>query len=165
MKHHNGGGIMATQTISKDTPLVEITLRKYEKPYFEDKRDLVRKYCLSLGLLQPGDSRDVIVDVLYSFLLAKQDKNELSSEEIKDYVVAIRTERKLPLNGIAASNIRRQIKRLRDLTLVEKVRNIYRIAEFSKISDIFEDKLQRYVIPSILERVREYNRKLDEEFM
>ncbi len=154
-----------TQTISKDTPLIEITLRKYEKPYFEDKRDLVRKYCLSLGLLQPGDSRDVIVDVLFSLLLAKQEKKELTSEEIKDYVIAIRTDRKLPLTGIASSNIRRQIKRLRDVTLVEKVRNVYRITEFSKISDIFDDKLQRYIIPSILERVREYNRKIDDEFM
>lgn len=151
-------------TISKDTPLIEITLRKYEKPYFNDNRDLVRKYCLSLGLLQPGDSRDVIVDVLLSLLLAKKDSSKLSSEDIKDYVVKIRQDRKLPLNGIAPSNIRRQIKRLRDMTLVEKVRNSYRISEFARVSDIFEDKLERYVIPSIIQRVKEYNRKLDEEF-
>ena len=49
-------------TISRDTPLAEITLRRYEKPTTEG-RDLVRKLCLSVGLLQPGDSRDVIVDV------------------------------------------------------------------------------------------------------
>lgn len=152
-------------TISKDTPLVEITLRKYERPYFDDKRDLVRKYCLSLGILQPGDSRDVIVDVLYSLLITKKEKRELSSEDIKDFVIKIRKDRNLPLNGIASSNIRRQIKRLRDLTLVEKVRNAYRISEFATVSDIFDGKLQKYIIPSILDRLREYNHKIDEEFL
>ena len=151
-------------TISKDTPLIEITLRKYEKPYFDDKRDLVRKYCLTLGILQPGDSRDVIVDVLYALLLAKGEKTLLGSEEIKDFVIKIRKDRNLALNGIASSNIRRQIKRLRDLTLVEKVRNSYRIAEFARVGDIFDDKLQKYIIPSIIERVKDYNRKIDEEF-
>ena len=153
------------KTISKDTPLIEITLRKYEKPYFDDKRDLVRKYCLTLGILQPGDSRDVMVDVLYALLLSKSEKSMLGSEEIKDFVVKIRKDRNLPLNGIASSNIRRQIKRLRDLTLVEKVGNSYRIAEFGKIGDIFDDKLHKYIIPSILDRVKEYNRKIDEEFV
>jgi len=48
----------------KDIPLSEITLRKYEKPAGLEKRELVRKICLSLGLLQLGDSRDIIVDIL-----------------------------------------------------------------------------------------------------
>ncbi|MFP4117428.1 MAG: hypothetical protein ACLFTR_00740 [Candidatus Woesearchaeota archaeon] len=150
--------------IAKDTPLIELTLRKYEKPYFDDKRDLVRKYCLSIGILQPGDSRDVVVDVLFALLMAKKDKRLLSSEEIKEYVIEIRNERKMQLNGVASSNIRRQIKRLRELTLVEKVRNSYRISEFARVEEIFDEKLQRYIIPSILDRLKEYNRKIDEEF-
>ncbi|MBW3022825.1 hypothetical protein KY308_01865, partial [Candidatus Woesearchaeota archaeon] len=52
----------------KETPIHEITLRRYEKPYSSSKRDLVKKACLSLGLLQPGDSRDIVVDVLYILL-------------------------------------------------------------------------------------------------
>ena len=150
--------------IAKDTPLIELTLRKYEKPYFDDKRDLVRKYCLSMGILQPGDSRDVIVDVLFALLMSKKEKKLLSSEDIKDFVVSIRKERNIPLNGVASSNIRRQIKRLRELTLVEKVRNSYRISEFARVEDIFDEKLQRYIIPSIIDRLKEYNRKIDEEF-
>ena len=59
---------MPKQTISKDTPLAELTLRRYEKPYDLTGRSLVKKLCLSLGLLQPGDSRDVIVDVLHVLL-------------------------------------------------------------------------------------------------
>ena len=51
-----------SKTISKDIPLAEITLRRYEKPYNLQKRELIRKLCLSIGLLQPGDSRDIIVE-------------------------------------------------------------------------------------------------------
>ena len=69
--------------ISRDTPLAEITLRRYEKPTMND-RDLVRKLCLSIGLLQPGDSRDVVVDVLQVLLHAKQRREELHSEEVKN---------------------------------------------------------------------------------
>ena len=56
------------QIISRDIPLSEITLRRYEKPIGLSERDLFRKICLSVGLLQPGDSRDVIVDVFYVLL-------------------------------------------------------------------------------------------------
>ena len=83
-----------TQTISKDTPLIEITLRKYEKPYFEDKRDLVRKYCLSLGLLQPGDSRDIIVDILHVIIDAE---GPLNSEKIRERTIKARESQNLPL--------------------------------------------------------------------
>ena len=66
--------IAMTQKVSRDIPLAEITLRRYEKPYDLNDRELVKKVCLSLGLLQPGDSRDVVVDVL-SVLLNKEKKN------------------------------------------------------------------------------------------
>ncbi len=62
---------MQKKTISRDVPLADITLRRYEKPENFNGRDLIRKLCLSLGLLQPGDSRDVIVDVLSVLLKAK----------------------------------------------------------------------------------------------
>ena len=61
-----------TKTISKEIPLSEITLRKYEKPSKLSDRELVRKLCLSIGLLQPGDSRDVIVDILHVLLKSKK---------------------------------------------------------------------------------------------
>ncbi len=151
-------------TISKDTPLKEIVLRKYEKPYYLSKRDLVRKYCLSIGILQPGDSRDVIVDILFCLLEAKQTKLEMRSEEIKNRVIEIRQENNLDLKGIAGSNVRRQIKRLRDLLVVEKVKNCYRISEFTSLKEIYEEKLERFLIPNILSRIKEYHKRLDEEF-
>ncbi len=147
---------MTKKTISKDTPLAEITLRKYEKPYNMPRRDLIRKLCLSIGLLQPGDSRDVIVDILHTLLEAKRDKKKLDSEEVKDIVVNFRKKNGLALKGIASSNIRRQLKRLRDLFLVEKVKNSYGITEFDELNSIFEKKIEEFYLKSILERVKEY---------
>ncbi len=139
--------------VSKDRPLAEITLRKYEKPYSMPKRELIRKICLSIGLLQPGDSRDVIVDILQVLIDAKK---ELTSEEIEKEVVKHRKKYNLELRGVASSNIRRQLKRLRDLFLVEKISNRYRIAEFDELSHIFEEKIEKFYIKSIIERVKEY---------
>ncbi len=142
------------KTISKDTPLAEITLRRYEKPDNLSDRELVRKLCLSIGLLQPGDSRDVVVDVLYVML--KNKKKNLSSEQVKDLVVKFRKKKKLALLGIASSNIRRQLKRLRDLFLIEKIANNYRINEKASLLEIYEEKIEKFLIESIKSRVKEY---------
>lgn len=150
--------------ISRDTPISEITLRRYEKPYDLEKRELVRKLCLSSGLLQPGDSRDIIVDILHVLLQAKKGNELLSSEQIREKVIVLRKESRLPLVGVASSNVRRQIKRLRDLFLVEKVRNNYRITEFENVSIIFNEKIEQYLLSSMLDRIRDYCRKVDEEF-
>ena len=124
---------MGDKTISRDTPLSELTLRRYEKPNLQG-RDLVRKLCLSVGLLQPGDSRDVVVDVLHVLL---KEKKELNSEEVREKVIELRKKKNLPLLGIASSNVRRQLKRLRDIFLVEKVINNYRIMNLRKVQITF----------------------------
>ncbi len=149
--------------ISRETPLAEITLRRYEKPSVND-RELVRKFCLSLGLLQPGDSRDVIVDVFHVLLKARKDKEELHSEEIKNKVMDYRKTNKLPMLGIASSNIRRQLKRLKDLHLIETNANLYRISEWNSVTEIFEEKVKSFLLSSIINRVSEYVHKIDEEF-
>ena len=150
--------------ISKDTPISEITLRRYEKPYDLNRRELVRKLCLSSGLLQPGDSRDIVVDILFVLLDAKKINKLLSSEDIRGQVVDMRKSNNLPLVGVASSNVRRQIKRLRDMFLVEKVKNNYRITEFDNVSVIFNEKIEQYLLAAMLDRVREYCKKVDEEF-
>lgn len=141
------------QTVSRDIPLSEITLRRYERPYNMSRRELVRKLCLSVGLLQPGDSRDVVVDIL-SVLL--NSKKEMSSDEIKKKTVILRKKNKLGLKGIADSNIRRQLKRLRTLFLVEKVKNNYRIHELDELCNIFEERIEKFYLKNITDRVREY---------
>ena len=144
---------MAKKTISRDVPLAELTLRRYEKPYKMGKRELMKKLCLSVGLLQPGDSRDVIVDILY---VMYNSKKSLGSEEIRTLVINNRKKSKLELRGVASSNVRRQLKRLRDLFLVEKIKNDYRIAENEKLLRIFEEKIEKYYLNSIVDRVKEY---------
>jgi hypothetical protein len=147
--------------MAKDIPLNEITLRRYEKPYELEKRELVKKVCLSLGLLQSGDSRDVIVDVLMVLLDEKKKMQKLSSDEIKKRVENVRKEHSLEIKGIAESNIRRQLKRLRDLMIVEKKENKYYISEFDSVRNIFENKIEKFIIPQILERLKEYLYELD----
>ena len=127
---------MQKKTVSKDVPLSEITLRKYEKPYDLDGRELAKKLCLSLGLLQPGDSRDVIVDVLVVLLSARDEKKFLTSEGVVEKVIAYRKKENLALKGVASSNIRRQLKRLKDIFLVECITNQYRINEFDNLKNM-----------------------------
>ena len=144
------------RTISRDVPLGEITLRKYEKPGNLSERELIRKICLSVGLLQPGDSRDVVVDVFHTLLNSSKSKKLMSSDEVKIEVVKLRKKQNLALRGIAESNIRRQLKRLRDLFLVEKVKNDYRITEWEHPKDLFNKKIEEYYLESIKGRVKEY---------
>ncbi len=139
-----------------ETPLMEITLRRYEKPTGLTERELLKKVCLSLGLLQPGDSRDVIVDILLVLEKSKQDRKELSAIEIKDQLLEMRREHGLSLNGTADSNIRRQLKRLRDIFLVEKIGNNYRILEFMALGEIFEQKIKKIILDAVLERNKDY---------
>jgi len=145
----------------KELPLGEITLRKYEKPYESSKRELVRKVCLSLGLLQPGDSRDIIVDIVLVLEDSRKKKEWLSSFAIRDKVEALRKQNSLEIKGLAESNIRRQLKRLRDAMLADKQENQYRLSEFAPISEIFESKIEKFLIPQIIERIKEYLVKLE----
>jgi len=145
----------------KEESLGEITLRKYEKPYQLNKRELTRKICLSLGLLQPGDSRDIVVDILLALIESRKQKKEKTLDEIKDEIIAGRKKSNLELKGIADSNIRRQLKRLRDIFIVEKKNNKYRISEFETLEKIFKDKIENFYILSIVERIKEYLKELE----
>lgn len=140
----------------KDIPLSEIILRKYEKPYNADKREIARKICLSLGLLQAGDGRDVIVDILLILVEAGKEKKHLTSEEINKRVEELRKQYNLEIKGLAESNVRRQLKRLRDMMFIEKNNNLYYMSEFSSLKEIFENKIERFLIPQTIERIKEY---------
>lgn len=146
----------------KDEPLNEITLRRYEKPYQTDKREIVKKICLSLGLLQPGDSRDIIIDILSVLIEAGKNKEKLSSDSIKERVENFRKEKNLELKGVAESNIRRQLKKLRDLMIVDKKENLYNLAEFESLSNIFEGKIEKFLISQTSERIKEYLKAIEQ---
>ena len=151
---------MVAKIISKDTALAEICLRRYEKPKAKG-RELVRKFCLSIGLLQPGDSRDIIVDVPHVILASQK---ELNSEEIRYEATKARKKLKMPVKGVASSNIRRQLKRLKDLYIIETVDNNYRITENAPLSETFKEKTEGFLLNSVLSRVKDYVSALDKEF-
>ena len=89
-------------------------------------------------------------------------ENKLSSEEVQLKVIDLRNKHSLPQKGIAASNIRRQLKRLRDLFLVEKVKNQYRITENEELIHIFEQRIEKYYLNSIVSRVKDYFKALEQ---
>ncbi|MFW5865587.1 MAG: hypothetical protein ACOCU6_00660 [Nanoarchaeota archaeon] len=154
---------MVRSKIAKDTPLSEVTLRKYERPNGLTGRSLVRKFCLTVGLLQPGDSRDVVVDVLH-VMLQNKDNKPLTSKQVEELVIKNREEHNIEQFGIAPSNIRRQLLRCRELFLVEKVKAAYRITENLSFSEIYAEKLKNYYLKTILDRTEEYMRTIDKEF-
>jgi len=121
----------------------------------------MKKICLSLGLLQPGDSRDVVVDILLVLTDAAKGKEQLSSEDIGERAGILRKESSLDVKGLAESNIRRQLKRLRDLMLIEKQNNLYNLAEFLSLKEIFTSKIERFLLPQILERTKEYLEEIE----
>ena len=82
-----------------------------------------------------------MVDVLHVLLKHKKEKKELHSGEIKNLVIEERKRLNLPVFGVAGSNIRRQLKRLKDLYLIESTSNAYRVAEFAEVSEIFNEKI------------------------
>lgn len=151
-------------TRTRDTPLMELTLRRYEKPIGLEQRELARKFCLGVGLLQPGDSRDVVVDILLALLLAKKEQKLLTSEEINEKVIELRKNYNLQMLGIAPSNVRRQIKRLRELLLVEKIKSNYRIIEFGTFTTQYDEKFTQFLLPTIVTRIKEYFAEIDKRF-
>ena len=128
------------------------------------ERELVKKLCLCVGLLQPGDSRDVVIDVFHVLLKSGKRRKLMSVTEIEQKVIQNRKLHKVALTGIASSNIRRQIKRLRTLMLVEKIKSRYRITEFMPLSRLFSEKVEGIILPNILQRIKDYFQNADEIF-
>lgn len=145
----------------KDLPLGEITLRKYEKPQRLDLRTTIKRICLSLGILQPGDSRDIVVDILQVIIMYSEKKKVVSFDKLKEEVIQNRNKHNLKIVGVADSNIRRQLKRLKDLMIIEKFGDGYRLAEFCSLKDIFEKRIKQFYLADIIERIIQYLEFLD----
>lgn len=149
--------MVAKKTISREVPLSEITLRRYEKPSENlSGRELMRKVCLALGLLQPGDSRDVVVDVLHVIVDYSKRRKFVTMTELVEYVSVYRTNAKVGVLGSTLSNITRQVRRLKELGIVEKQLRGYRVREFSSLSDVFDEHVKDVYLTSITKRVEAY---------
>ena len=58
--------------------------------------------------------------------------------------------------------LRRQLKRLKDLLLIEKRLNAYRITEYNNLNEIFEEKIEKFLLQNINSRIKEYLKRIDE---
>jgi DNA-binding transcriptional ArsR family regulator len=143
--------------VFKDKPIAEIILRKFEHPFNEDSDSLIRKFCISIGLLQPGDSRDVVADIFKLLLEGKKHRKVFSSKEIEE---KIRSHR---YSGVASSNVRRQLLRMEKLGLVEKNNGGYRFKEFMSLNEILNSQILKFLIEPTFERIREYADEIDKK--
>ncbi len=143
-----------TRKVFKDTPVLDISIRKFEKPADNSFNVLMRKFCISVGLLQPGDGRDIIVDLLSLFFKASRSKRYLSIEDVYKYMLG------LGRQGTAQSNVRRNMLRLKDLGFIEKTGNGYRIREWLPFKELVNEFVKFKVEPTI-ERIVEYALALD----
>ena len=64
----------------------------------------------------------------------------------------------------ASSNIRRQLRRLKELFLVESNSNFYYITEWEAMKVLFEEKIKNFMINTIVKRVEEYFDEVDRQF-
>lgn len=140
-------------------PFDEIVLRLYSSPSNFKGRDLIKKACLSCGLLNPGDSRDVIVDVFTVLAFAKKNKEWLSSVVIGDRVAEMRLSENLPLEGTAGSNIRRILKILRDYGFVLKEKARYQVN--GNLEEAFQNVLDKRV-NKIIDRNKAFFKAVNE---
>ncbi len=135
-----------------DAPVSEVCLRKFEKPS-GSQRELVRKFCISIGLLQPGDSRDIIIDLLLLFIKAAKIKRPLRVEEVYKKALDFGL-------GASQSNVRRNLRKLKDLDLIEKTSNGYRLREWLSIKELMRDII-KYKVNPVIERIMDYAEAID----
>ena len=141
--------------VLKDLPLQEITLRKYEEPSSLAGRELSKKFLLSIGLLNPGESRDIVVDIFELLLESKRGKKIL---QIESFLEKLKDK-----PGASAPNVRRQLRRLKELKLIEKLPEGYRITEFGELKPIISNYIAEFLVSPALERVRQYAEALDSQ--
>ncbi|TRO61999.1 ArsR family transcriptional regulator [Candidatus Bathyarchaeota archaeon] len=121
----------------KDSPIFELSLRKYEPPTHSLERDL-RVFLLSMGLIRPGDA-DAPLETIFRALLTQ--KRPISVTELAQ------------MAQITESAVRYHLERLKALRLVEG-RKEYTLAE-GDLSVAFK-VFRRYVLEEILDRIDAY---------
>jgi DNA-binding transcriptional ArsR family regulator len=121
----------------KDSPIFELSLRKYEPPTGALERDL-RVFLLSMGLIRPGDQESPLETMFHELLVQKRP---ISVAELAQKA------------KITESAVRYHLERLKALRLVEG-RKDYALAE-GDLSIAFK-VFRRYVLEEILDRIEAY---------
>lgn len=130
-----------------DLPISEITLRKFERPENVDKKTLIKRFCISLGLINPGDNRAGVVEVFEAIFNSKEP---LGAEDVFDAL-----EKRLALSGI-----RRHLRRLEKIRLLEHRNSKYQLAEGRNLTYSLKYVIKDYLIEDIFNRIYEYGERL-----
>lgn len=121
----------------KDSPIFELSLRKYEPPTGNLERDL-RVFLLSMGLVRPGDAKSPLETIFHALVTQKRP---ISVTELAQ------------MAKITESAVRYHLERLKSMRLVEG-RKDYVLAE-GDLSIAFK-VFRRYVLEEILDRIDAY---------
>ncbi len=155
MENQNGESRIRKR-LYKDKPLAGISLNEFEKPssdYFTN----LRRFCISIGVISPGESRVAIIHILEILLKSKKSRKDGvdSYEIIKElYKTDIK---------IVYANILRDLRKLIAVGIVERRENRYRIKENMKLKELLETFIKPYIIDRILKRIEEYADSIDQK--
>lgn len=140
----------------KDKPLAGISLNEFEKPGTDYMTNL-RRFCISLGVISPGESRVAIVHILDLLLRTKKsnpdglDSYTLTQELYKKDI------------KIVYANILRDVRKLISVGVVERRENRYRIKENLRLKELLDSFIKPYIIDRVLNRISEYAERIDEQ--
>ena len=138
----------------KEKPLASISISEFEKPG-NDYLVNLRRFCISFGLISPGESRIGIVHIMDLLLRQRQKKRDgLDSYEIMKALYSRNIR-------IVYANVLRDLRKLVGVGLVERKGNYYRIRENLPLKELISDFVQPYIINKILGRINEYAEAID----
>jgi Fe2+ or Zn2+ uptake regulation protein len=143
-----------TERLYKDRPLSGISLNEFERPT-NDYNTNIRRLCISLGLVRPGESRIAIVYILDILLKARKKRpNGMDSYEIikELYKKKVR---------IVYANILRDLRKLISVGIVERRNSFYRVRENMKLDEIMTSFVKPYIIDRTLSKIEEYAKAVE----
>lgn len=144
--------------IQDKKPLRTLSLSLYPKSTVKG-REAIERFCLSLRLIPSTSSKDTIVDVLHEIILTSKEKKGISSKDIESLVKDKRKHLGLSLDGCASSNIRRILKQLKNLGVIEKTKG-YHLKKFMPLDTIVEEVIEKDIL-YFIKRIKEYAKQID----
>ncbi len=138
-------------------PVSDIRLRWYDDSSLleDDPRKLVDLFLRSMGV-----SSEVASDILEAMLIAKAKDITLTGREITHNVGQLRQERgKDASHGLTDRNVQMWLRHLRDVKLIERIKNRYMFGKNNRPSRVFFEQTKPIIdetvayIQRVLEKV------------
>lgn len=142
--------------------LSEITLRWYDDSSLivEDRRELVELFINSLGI-----TRETAADIFEVLLIAKSKDMSLTTNQIKEAVIELRTARGKDVDrNLTMRNIQIWIKFFRELGFLEKVGRRYLFKGNQNPSKVFRENVKPQIVDNSCEFLARVLEKLEENY-